>query len=131
MPTTKELLSTLNELWKHYSAVSDQLAALDPSKFFEGSLYEQREARLKKERDDVWEEMEYAVGRFERFPDRNAAFYQHLPQFYEAAPLAPPSKPKVSYDNSVFLMTKFPIDGDPEAPTRAEHICRSSVRPRV
>jgi|GEM_PF-957775 hypothetical protein len=117
MPTTKEFLSTLEELFKHQHAVNDKIAALKPDQFFDSNLLHEVEATLKEEQEKWRKFTLRAVAQYERFPERCDALFRSLNDFYAAAPVVPnpQSRGPASFENSVFVMTKFPGPGAPNS----------------
>ncbi len=111
MPRIKEVLTTLEQLVSLKQATTNKINELNPDNFIDTEMYQAVLKQLRKEESAWRERMVETLRQYDRFPERHAALFDRLEVFYEN----PGADLTARFDNSVFVMTKFPEPGDAEA----------------
>ncbi|HEU4556515.1 MAG TPA: hypothetical protein VFS20_01655 [Longimicrobium sp.] len=105
MPTIERTLKTLQRCFQEIQADEASLQALRPESFFDEERYDRRKQDIENHIRAVRQEMIEALNRYEREPERFVRHFASLPKLHE----------KGNFDNSVFIMTKFPSGNDQRA----------------
>jgi hypothetical protein len=107
MPTIQQVLRAMEEYMIPWRKQSDALGQLRPENFTSEKAYARRRDALAREVSDLHREMELLLEHFEREPDRlSRAYSLNLPAFNQNG--------AGSYEDFVFIMTKFPDPKDPK-----------------
>jgi hypothetical protein len=105
MPTYEQVLTTLDHWFSAKQATSLILSNLRPQSFIDEDDFERRRKDLQEEIRRCDRSMQEVLQKLDRWPHRHMRHFERLQEFLKEA----------SYDDSVFVMTKYPDDGDPAA----------------
>jgi hypothetical protein len=106
MPTYEKVLSSLEHWMSEKQTTQQKLAALRPESFLDEEEFERRRTQLQDEVRGCDESMRAVLEKLDRWPPRHhMRHFDRLEEFLKQGP----------YEKSVFVMTKYPQAGDPEA----------------
>jgi hypothetical protein len=107
MPTIEKTLKALENWFLSIQGYTAERDKLRPESFLDEEDYYERKRRLDDDIRDGYKKMKTIVERYEREPERH--FLRHSPKFddfYKGG----------VYSENVFIMTKYPVVGEPGAP---------------
>jgi len=105
MPAIEDALNQLGNFFQFISTAQSQLAEVRRENYLDDAMFERQRARLAQQIRDYRQEMLDVLELLCQFPPQHDRHFKKLPEFHQQG----------SYDESVFIMTKFPDPGDPAA----------------
>lgn len=128
MPTYEKALAELEHWMSEKAATARRLWELHPQSFIDEERFEAHRTKLQNELRTCYDEMRLVLEQLDREPNRHARHFDRLKQF----------RAHGSYEDSVFVMTKYPEHGDPGADALKavidvvrEGITARGLRPRI
>lgn len=106
MPTIEKTLKALENLFLDIQGFTADRDKLRPENFLDEDDYYDRRRRLDEDIRDGYKKMRAIMERYEREPERH--FLRHSPKFGDFYKDG-------TYSENVFIMTKYPVDGEPGA----------------
>jgi len=107
MPTIKETVSELEQWFLQIQGIKNVKDSLRRESFREEERFESRQRDLEKEIQRCRQEMVAVIEEFDRMPERHSLSYANsLKQFWQDG----------KFDESVFIMTKYPSANDKVKP---------------
>ena len=114
MPTINEVIRALEQLYSLKDTTTNKINELNPENFFDPEDYRSVLKQLRDEETAYRDQMKGIISKYDQFPERHSSLFDRLDDFYRTANT--PNGIDASFDNSVFVMTKFPEPSDSEAP---------------
>ncbi|MBW0000224.1 MAG: hypothetical protein JO015_14070 [Verrucomicrobia bacterium] len=106
MPTIAQVILQMEQYFRSKQTTQTQLAELRPENFFDSTAYDSQKRALEDRLRSDQRNLEQTLEQFDRFPPRHHMRHQaKLSDLHQAG----------NYEASVFIMTKFPDKGSPEA----------------
>lgn len=105
MPTRQQVLKELEYWFGEVQAARTKLAGLRPESFIDEDAYESVRRQINGQIKDCGARMGGVLEALERHPHRYMGFFDELKKFHEGG----------AFEDSVFVMTKYPKEGDEKA----------------
>jgi len=129
MPTIEKALKALEYLFSDIQALKARQGELRLENFLDEEVYDQQKRKLDEEIRDSYKKLNAVLERYEREPERH--YLRHVQALAEF-------QKEGSYNESVFIMTKYPAAGEPKATELqavidavAEGIRKRNYKPRI